>query len=210
MKAIKDYLTQISLIKSILEKGDRQLDFRNNHIIIQKSCANVHKAGLLTTLNSANLEFTTEPGAVALHCLSVVKNHNLYSGDTFLVADCGDDAVDIMSRKLLQNNKLLNVSAIYVVARWLIEFYNCLGRKVGFQTLRKLKRYKYQKIQNLIRRLFDDFFASGLNLNFTEILKVKINLRVHCSELQQYVMREVKRKMEEAGWIVKLDFTVHQ
>lgn len=59
--------------------------------------------------------------------------------DTFLVADCSDDAVDIMSRKLLQNNKLLNVSAIYVVARWLIEFYNCLGRKVGFQTLRKLK-----------------------------------------------------------------------
>ncbi|PKY47581.1 hypothetical protein RhiirA4_522889 [Rhizophagus irregularis] len=161
-------------------------------------------------------------GAVALHCPSVVQNHNLYSGgylslctfflrnDTFLVADCGDDAVDIMSRKLLQNNKLLNVSAIYVVARWLIEFYNCLGRKVGFQTLRKLKRYKYQKIQNLIRRLFDDFFASGLNLNLTEILKVKINLRVHCPELQQYVMREVKRKMEEAGWIVKLDFTVHQ
>ncbi|CAB4437337.1 unnamed protein product [Rhizophagus irregularis] len=113
------------------------------------SCANVHKAGLLTTLNSANLEFTTEPGAVALHCPSVVKNHNLYSGEMIL--------------------------------SWL-------------------------QI-NLIRRLFDDFFASGLNLNLTEILKVKINLRVHCPELQQYVMREVKRKMEEAGWIVKLDFT---
>ncbi|CAB5127364.1 unnamed protein product [Rhizophagus irregularis] len=40
----------------------------------------VYNAGLLTTLNSANLEFITEPKAVVLRCLNVVKDHNLRSG----------------------------------------------------------------------------------------------------------------------------------
>ncbi|GET53798.1 hypothetical protein GLOIN_2v1783285 [Rhizophagus irregularis DAOM 181602=DAOM 197198] len=50
----------------------------------------VYNAGLLTTLNSANLEFITEPETVVLRCCNVVKDHNLRSG--------GDDAVNIISR----------------------------------------------------------------------------------------------------------------
>ncbi|PKY36842.1 hypothetical protein RhiirB3_460435, partial [Rhizophagus irregularis] len=69
-----------------------------------RECA--YKAGLLTTLNSTHLEFTTEPEAIALCCLNVVKGHNLHYGDSFLVADCGDDTVDIIMRKFLQNNRL--------------------------------------------------------------------------------------------------------
>ncbi|PKY36582.1 hypothetical protein RhiirB3_459548 [Rhizophagus irregularis] len=42
-----------------------------------RECA--YKAGLLTTLNSTHLEFTTEPDAIALYCLSV-KGHNLHYG----------------------------------------------------------------------------------------------------------------------------------
>ncbi|CAB4491836.1 unnamed protein product [Rhizophagus irregularis] len=40
----------------------------------------VYNAGLLTTLNSANIEFITEPEAVVLRCLDVVKDRNLRSG----------------------------------------------------------------------------------------------------------------------------------
>uniref|UniRef100_U9UKX2 Uncharacterized protein n=1 Tax=Rhizophagus irregularis (strain DAOM 181602 / DAOM 197198 / MUCL 43194) TaxID=747089 RepID=U9UKX2_RHIID len=40
----------------------------------------VYNAGLLTTLNSANLEFITEPETVVLRCCNVVKDHNLRSG----------------------------------------------------------------------------------------------------------------------------------
>ncbi|PKK77666.1 hypothetical protein RhiirC2_731519 [Rhizophagus irregularis] len=50
----------------------------------------VYNAGLLTTLNSANIEFITEPEAVVLRCLDVVKDRNLRSGR--------DDAVNIISR----------------------------------------------------------------------------------------------------------------
>ncbi|CAB4437229.1 unnamed protein product [Rhizophagus irregularis] len=77
------------------------------------------------TLNSANLEFITEPEAVVLRCLNVV---NLRSGVAFLFA--GDDAhVD------------------KGLSRW-------LGRKVRFQALGKLKRCNYGQIQKLIQRIF--------------------------------------------------------
>ncbi|CAB5381425.1 unnamed protein product [Rhizophagus irregularis] len=77
----------------------------------------VYNAGFLTTLNSANLEFITEQEAVVLHCLSVVKDHNLHSGDSFLVADCGDDTVDIILRKFPQNNKLDEITKRAISSR---------------------------------------------------------------------------------------------
>ncbi|CAB5355681.1 unnamed protein product [Rhizophagus irregularis] len=101
-KAIEDYLTQMQiLIKSTLERRWPSIRFPqqvgfvltipaewpNNTTGIMRECA--YKAGLLNTLNSAHLEFTTEPEAAALYCLNVVKEHNLHPGDSFLVADCG-------------------------------------------------------------------------------------------------------------------------
>ncbi|CAB4491909.1 unnamed protein product [Rhizophagus irregularis] len=95
-KAIEDYLTQMQiLIKSTLERKWPAISFPQqvgliltipsespHYMKAMREC--VYNAGFLTTLNSANLEFITEQEAVVLHCLSVVKDHNLHSGDSFL------------------------------------------------------------------------------------------------------------------------------
>ncbi|CAB5381573.1 unnamed protein product [Rhizophagus irregularis] len=180
-KAIEDYLTQMQiLIKSTLERRwpairfPQQVGFvltipaewPNNTTGIMRECA--YKAGLLSTLNSAHLEFTTEPEAAALYCLNVVKEHNLHPGDSFLVADCGGGTVDITSRKLLHDNKLSEITerigdlcgSTFVDK----EFLQFLGRKVGFQALETLKRLPALPIAAVVRGAV----AYGLNVEIVQ------------------------------------------
>ncbi|CAB5355690.1 unnamed protein product [Rhizophagus irregularis] len=118
-KAIEDYLTQMrKLIQVTLERRWPTIKFPQQvgfvltipaewppHTTkVMRECA--YKAGLLPSLNSQQLEFTTEPEAAALHCLSVIKEHNLQPNDSFLVADCGGGTVDLTLRKLLPENNL--------------------------------------------------------------------------------------------------------
>ncbi|CAB5355880.1 unnamed protein product [Rhizophagus irregularis] len=92
-KVIVDYFTQMQiLIKSTLERRWPTISFPQqvgliltipaewppHNTTVMRECA--YKAGLLTTLNSTHLEFTTEPEAIALCCLNVVKGHNLHYG----------------------------------------------------------------------------------------------------------------------------------
>ncbi|CAB4421890.1 unnamed protein product [Rhizophagus irregularis] len=222
-KAIEDYLTQMRiLIKSTLERRWPAISFPQQVDLIltipsespphytkaMREC--VYNAGFLTTLNSANLEFITEQEAVVLHCLSVVKDHNLHSEDSFLVADCGDDTVDIISRKFPQNNKLDEITkrvgnpcGSKSVDK---EFLHFIGRKVGFGALGKLKKYEYGQLQHLVQR----FFCSRIKFKFNEDPKkfrtLKLKLQQYCPSLMQYVSGGIKEQMEEAGWIVKLDF----
>ncbi|PKC59253.1 hypothetical protein RhiirA1_522368 [Rhizophagus irregularis] len=221
-KAIEDYLTQMQiLIKSTLERKWPAISFPQqvgliltipsespHYMKAMREC--VYNAGFLTTLNSANLEFITEQEAVVLHCLSVVKDHNLHSGDSFLVADCGDDTVDIILRKFPQNNKLDEITkrvgnpcGSKSVDK---EFLHFIGRKVGFGALGKLKKYEYGQLQHLVQQ----FFCSRIKFKFNEDPKkfrtLKLKLQQYCPSLMQYVSGGNKEQMEEAGWIVKLDF----
>ncbi|CAG8752708.1 3759_t:CDS:2, partial [Funneliformis mosseae] len=96
--------------------------------------------------------------AAALHCLSVVKEHKLKPGDSFLVADCGGCTVDLTSRKLLPENKLSEITerigdlcgSTFVDK----EFLSWLGRKVGFKALESLKSNNYGQMQFLVQRFF--------------------------------------------------------
>jgi len=45
---------------------------------IMRACA--FHAGLIETLRSDLLEFTTEPEAAAIHCISILKEHELMPG----------------------------------------------------------------------------------------------------------------------------------
>ncbi|CAI2184962.1 9435_t:CDS:2 [Funneliformis geosporum] len=194
-KTIEDYLSQMrGLIKETLEKRWPSLKFPQqvdlvftipaewppNTTRIMRECA--YNAGLLTSLNSKNIEFTTEPEAAALHCLTVVKEHNLKPGDTFLVADCGGGTVDLTSRKLLPENKLSEITerigelcgSTFVDK----EFLQWLGRKVGFPALEKLKSNNYGQMQYLVQRFF----------------------------CQQFVEEEYKQQMEKDSWIIKVNF----
>ncbi|CAB4415779.1 unnamed protein product [Rhizophagus irregularis] len=174
---------------------------------VMRECA--YKAGLLTTLNSTHLEFTTEPDVIALYCLNV-KGHNLHYGDSFLVADCGDDTVYIITRKFLQNNRLneitKRVSDLCGFTFVDKEFLHFLERKVGIQALEKLKQCEYGQVQCLIKQ----FFSTRIRFKFNEdrecFRTYKLNLQQYCPDLQEYVTGEFKEQMEEAGWIIKLDF----
>lgn len=54
------------------------------------------------------------------------------------------------------------------------------------------------------------FFSTRIRFKFNEdrecFRTCKLNLQQYCPDLQEYVTGELKEKMEEAGWIVKLDF----
>ncbi|PKY55542.1 hypothetical protein RhiirA4_504538, partial [Rhizophagus irregularis] len=221
-KVIVDYFTQMQiLIKSTLERRWPTISFLQqvgliltipaewppHNTTVMRECA--YKAGLLTTLNSTHLEFTTEPDVIALYCLNV-KGHNLHYGDSFLVADCGDDTVDIITRKFLQNNRLNEITkrvgdlcGFTFVDK---EFLHFLERKVGIQALEKLKQCEYGQVQYLIKR----FFSTRIRFKFNEDRECfriyKLNLQHYCPSLPQYVTGEFKEQMEEVGWIVKLDF----
>ncbi|GBC08153.1 hypothetical protein RclHR1_07930010 [Rhizophagus clarus] len=222
-KAIEDYLSQMQkLIKSTIERRWPTIRFPqqigliltipaewpHNTTRIMRECA--YNAGFLTTLNSGHLEFTTEPEAAALYCLNVVKEHNLRPGDTFLVADCGGGTVDITSRKLLQDNKLSEITervgdlcgSTFVDK----EFLHFLGRKVGVQALEKLKRYNYGQMQHLVQQFFCLMVKFKFKGDPESFKPIRLILHRYCPDLQQYVTGEHKKQMEEVGWIVKLDF----
>ncbi|POG67554.1 hypothetical protein GLOIN_2v1646184, partial [Rhizophagus irregularis DAOM 181602=DAOM 197198] len=159
-KAIEDYLTQMrKLIQVTLVRRWPTINFPQQvgfvltipaewppHTTkVMRECA--YKAGLLTSLNSQRLEFTTEPEAAALHCLSVIKEHNLQPNDSFLVADCGGGTVDLTLRKLLPENNLPQ----YVVdeikeqmeeAGWIL--------KVDYETVKGMFDPVIDRIINLI------------------------------------------------------------
>ncbi|RIA79237.1 hypothetical protein C1645_794698 [Glomus cerebriforme] len=173
-----------------------------------RGCA--YKAGLLTSLNSQQLEFTTEPEAAALHCLSVIKEHNLKPSDSFMVVDCGGGTVDLTSRKLLPGNKLSEITervgdlcgSTFVDK----EFLQWLGRKVGFKALEKLKLNHYGQMQHLVQRFFCTRIKFKFNGDSTEYKTLKLNLQQYCPDLQQYVTDEPEKQMEKAGWVLKVDF----
>ncbi|RIA83502.1 hypothetical protein C1645_880447 [Glomus cerebriforme] len=220
---IEDYLTQMrKLIQKTLEKRwptvkfPQQVDFvltipadwPLHTTKIMRECA--YKAGLLTSLNSNQLEFTTEPKAAALYCLSAIKEHNLKPFDSFLVVDCGDETVDLTSRKLLPGNELGEVTervndlcgSTFVDK----EFLQWLGRKVGFKALEKLKSNHYRQMQHLVQRFFCTRIKFKFNGDPTEYKTLKLNLQQYCPDLQQYVTDEPEKQMEKAGWVLKVDF----
>ncbi|CAG8782707.1 36611_t:CDS:2 [Gigaspora margarita] len=217
-QAIKDYLTGMrKLVEERLSSRWSSVKFPSQVKIvltipaewppdtteIMRKCA--HEAGLLNKLSSNNLEFTTEPEAAALYCLSVVKEHNLKPGD------CGGGTVDITIRKLLENNGLGEITERigYPCGSTFVdkEFLKFVGEKVGMHALSKFKKNHYKQIQYLVQ----EFFCRKIKIHFngkqSEWKIKKLNLLNYCKNLQGYVTGDRKTEMENAGWIIKIDFT---
>jgi hypothetical protein len=127
-----------------------------------------------------------------------------------MVADCGGGTVDLTTRKLLPGNKLSEITervgdlcgSTFVDK----EFLHWLGRKVGFQALEKLKLNHYGQMQHLVQRFFCTRIKFKFNGDPTVYRTFKLNLRHYCTDLPQYVTGEFKNQMEEAAWILRVDF----
>ncbi|RIB08541.1 hypothetical protein C2G38_2110890 [Gigaspora rosea] len=220
--AITDYLRELTKsLKSTLENRWPMVDFYSQVCIIitipaefdatamatMRTCA--QKAGLIQQKDSPNLLFTTEPEAAAIHCMKALKEHDLGVGDTFMVVDCGGGTVDLTTRKLLTGKKLSEITereGDYCGGSYVDqEFLKFLGRKVGSSAIDLVKQNHYGQLQYMVQE-----FCRKIKIPFTgdeaEFKPVELDLEDVCPVLQQYVRGQAKEEMEDAEWLVNIEF----
>ncbi|CAG8657378.1 4405_t:CDS:2 [Cetraspora pellucida] len=221
-KAISDYLRKMKgVIEETLDKRWPGLklsqvlfvlcvpaEWKPHTKAIMRDCA--YKAGLLNDTIESHLEFTTEPEAAALHCLSVIEEHNLIEGDTYLVVDCGGGTVDLTMRTIQSGKKLKEETertgdlcgSTYVDQ----EFIDFMGRTVGFTALQRLRSYAYGDLQKLVHR----FFCENVKLPFTgdpdEFETIELDLERQCPSLIKYITGAERTNLENNEWIIELEF----
>ncbi|CAG8527368.1 9814_t:CDS:10 [Ambispora leptoticha] len=221
-KAVTDYLCEIGkLMKAkISDRWPGLIYFKHVRIIltvpveydekvraIMRQCA--YDAELLLTVESENLEFTTEPEAAAMYCLETLSEHPLNEGDSFMIVDCGGGTVDLTVRTLLPNSKLSEMTestgdfcgSTYIDK----EFKKFLARKIGLSAFRLLEEKHYPQLQYLIQ-----YFCTQIKLPFDGNLNTwrdkEIDLEEVCPVLLQYVKGEERDRLESMEWMIELDF----
>ncbi|CAB5381358.1 unnamed protein product [Rhizophagus irregularis] len=111
-KAITDYLREIGkVIKETIDTRWPNIDYFENVLLvitvpaefsdkakaIMRICA--FDAELIREKYSKNLQFTTEPEAAAIYCMSNLEGHDLtQAGTNFMIVDCGGGTVDLTTR----------------------------------------------------------------------------------------------------------------
>ncbi|CAG8567659.1 5043_t:CDS:2 [Paraglomus brasilianum] len=221
-KAITDYLKELKkLMTDALITRWPGLDF-NRHVLkimtvpaeyderarySMRMCS--YQAGLIDTVNSDLLQFTSEPEAAAIYCMRVLKEHDLKEGSTFLIVDCGGGTVDLTMRTLQSIGRLKEVTertgdfcgGSYVDA----EFLKFLSRKVGESAVELLKKNHYTQLQYMVQE-----FCNRVKFEFTGDPKryatKEMDLEEVCPVLMQYVKGDYKERMEEAEWLIELNF----
>ncbi|CAG8525150.1 8434_t:CDS:10 [Ambispora leptoticha] len=221
-RPISDYLLEMDkLIQETIEKtwpGIRKeqvlyvmtipAEWREYTKGIMRECA--HEAGIISSVESTNLEFTSEPEAAAMHCLKVIEEHNLKPGDSFLVVDCGGGTVDLTTRRLRGDGSLDEITertgdlcGSTFVDR---EFLKWLGRKLGESAMENVKNNHYGNLQYLIQKFFCPrvkFLFDGDPLNFKN---QDVDIEHWCPAFLKYVTGDAREQMEEEDWLIELDF----
>ncbi|GES81280.1 hypothetical protein GLOIN_2v1470314 [Rhizophagus clarus] len=222
-KAITDYLREIGkLIKKTVKTRWPGIEwhqvlfvlavpaeFPENSKRILREC--VYKADLISYEKTYKLQFTTEPEAAAIHCISNIPETEIdnYIGRSFLVVDCGGGTVDLTIRKLLNKNELGEVTIRTgdfcggtCVDQ---EFVKFLELKVGESAISSLKENHYEKYQYLIQE-----FCRNVKLHFTgieeEYKNYELDIEQSCPILKKYITGSKKRRLEDDEWNIELGF----
>ncbi|RGB25599.1 hypothetical protein C1646_675454 [Rhizophagus diaphanus] len=199
----------INFYKNVLIVLTVPADFSERAKAIMRDCA--FKAGLLQFADSPNLEFTTEPEAAAIHCITSLRQLGLKSGANFMIVDCGGGAVDLTMRKLTSNNQISEITertGDYCGSTFVNkEFLNFLYQKYNlYQSIQQLYYNHNDQFQYLIEE-----FCNKVKLPFTgdqsDFKNICIDLEDTCPDLMYYVNDEITRqRMEQEEWIIELDF----
>ncbi|CAG8440520.1 uncharacterized protein OCT59_009835 [Rhizophagus irregularis] len=140
------------------------VEFDDNAIAIMRDCA--FNANLIKERDSRYLLFITEPAAAAIHCLNSSEKNKLKPEDSFIVVDCGGGAVNLTSHKLLEDNKIseLTESTSGNCGSSLIDkkFVEFLGRKLGSSTIESLEKNHYNILQYIVQE-----FCKEVKIPFT-------------------------------------------
>ncbi|CAG8519740.1 9075_t:CDS:10 [Cetraspora pellucida] len=211
-KAISDYLRKMKgVIEETLDKRWPGLklsqvlfvlcvpaEWKPHTKAIMRDCA--YKAGLLNDSIESHLEFTTEPEAAALHCLSVIEEHNLSEGVVFAYF-CVIQRSNVTLKEETERTGDL-CGSTYVDQ----EFIDFMGRTVGFTALQRLRSYAYGDLQKLVHR----FFCENVKLPFTgdpdEFETIELDLESKCPSLIKYITGAERTNLENNEWIIELEF----
>ncbi|PKK64402.1 actin-like ATPase domain-containing protein [Rhizophagus irregularis] len=220
-KAITDYLHEIGkLIKETVMKSWPGIDFLENVLLVLTVPAEysdiskatlrecVFDADLISNKFSEKLQFTTEPEAAAAYCMeNVLKEHDLdISGTNFMIVDCGGGTVDLTTRQVegKQLGEITERAGDYCGSTFIEDkFIEYLQRKLGKNAIELLEKNQYGQMQYMIQK-----FCSDAKLPFTGDPKFNYTLDLEevSPALAQYVTGDVKESLEEASWLIKLDY----
>ncbi|CAJ0911447.1 796_t:CDS:2 [Entrophospora sp. SA101] len=213
-RAITDYLHEMNKVSMKYPQQVRFVisvpaEWGHDARAVMREC--MYNAGYLEARQSDNLEFTTEPEAAAIYCIKTLAEHNLAVGSSFMIVDCGGGTVDLTTRTLLPQNKLGEITersgdlcgSSYVDR----EFLKYLGKKLGFAAMKKLKENNYGQLQYLVQYFCNrvKFTFSGNPNGFTT---KEIDIEKVCPALMKYVTGNARDQMEEAEWLIELEFQV--
>ncbi|CAG8475320.1 4773_t:CDS:2, partial [Racocetra fulgida] len=210
-KAISDYLRKMKGVSTykLNESIESHLEFTTErnylyfvlflHLLLNE----VH------LLNSRYSITTAE--AAALHCLSVIEEHELTVG----VVDCGGGTVDLTMRTIQPGKKLKEETersgdlcgSTYVDQ----EFIDFMGRIVGFTALQRLKSYAYGDLQKLVHRFFCETVKLPFNGDREKFESIELDLERQCPSLIKYITGSERTNLENNEWIIELEYdTVKQ
>src|SRR6266536_1590057 len=126
-----------------------------------------------------------------------------------MIVDCGGGTVDLTTRKLLQDNKLSEITertgdfcgGSYVDR----EFLKFLSRKLGQSAINLLRENNYGQMQYMIQQ-----FCQKLKFHFTGNRKdfdtFEFDIEEICPVLKQYCKDDIKEQMRENDWIIDITF----
>ncbi|CAJ0891622.1 10842_t:CDS:2 [Entrophospora sp. SA101] len=171
----------------------------------------IYDAGLIESIGTLNLQFTTEPEAAAIHCINMLKDLELVTGAKYLVVDCGGGTVDLTVRKLLPDEQIAEMTersgdfcgGTYVDD----EFLKFLESRVGKSAMNMLKEKYYGQVNYLIHK----YFCPDIKIPFTgeksKFKTIELDIEKKCPALKQYVTGSERDQLsDEDEWVIDLDF----
>ncbi|RHZ72284.1 hypothetical protein Glove_243g81 [Diversispora epigaea] len=223
-KVTSDYLKELCKdVKKTIESHWRLLDFyenvmivltvpaefNDNAISILRECA--FNAELIKEKDSRNLIFTTEPEAAAIHSMySLKKEHNLKPGDSFMIVDCGGGTVDLTTRELTEDDKLLEIterSGDFCGSCFIDkEFVEFLGKNIGKDAIDNLRENRYTNLQYLVQE-FSDHAKIPFTGQSESFETFNIDLEYEYKVIKEYIEDEKKKgELDEKEWMIEVKF----
>ncbi|PKC02903.1 actin-like ATPase domain-containing protein [Rhizophagus irregularis] len=213
-KHIKDTVTvawEIDFMENVLLVLTVPAEYTQKEKAIMRECA--CNAGLINEIDSKKLEFTTEPEAAAIYCKdNVLREHDLAtSGTIFMIVDCGGGTVDLTTRKLLNENQLGEITeragdycgSSFIDDAFLDHLKTILNDRDN-RPMDLLRNEYYGQMQYMVQEFCQNvkFEFTGEDLTFN----YEMDLNEVSPVIAQYVSDEVRQRMEETEWLIKLDY----
>ncbi|CAG8774918.1 3158_t:CDS:10, partial [Gigaspora margarita] len=205
---VENHWPGIDFYKHVLLVFTVPAEFNENVRTIMRQC--IYNAGLIGSLGTLNLQFTTEPEAASVYCINKLKEIDMKTGETYLVVDCGGGTVDLTVRKLLAGGRIAETTertgdfcgSTYVDD----EFLKFLEKKAGNSAVKMLKANHYNQVNYMVHKFFCPEVKipfSGKEDNFKII---EFDIEKKCPALIQYINDPERDQLEDDEWIVDLDF----